>query len=138
MKELFRKFAAGIANIVGSAYAFIGALIIIVVWAFAGPVFNFSNTWQLAINSATTIVTFLVVFLIQNTQNRDSRAVHLKLDELLRGIKGARDSLIDVEELPDEVLEKLHLESRAQQERVSKEMERRGKKIISKKSRANK
>jgi len=128
MKEGFRKFAVKTANIVGSAYAFIVAIAVIIAWAVTGPIFNFSDTWQLVINTGTGILTFLTVFLIQNTQNRDSKAVHLKLDELLRGVKGARNSLIDIEELPDDALEELHQESRELHEHYVKEMERRGKK----------
>jgi low affinity Fe/Cu permease len=85
-------------------------VISILCWAVTGPIFHYSDTWQLVINTATTIVTFLMVFLIQNTQNRDTKAIHLKLDELLRGVKGARTSLIDLEHLSDEELDKLQHE----------------------------
>ncbi|MEY2527033.1 MAG: hypothetical protein QOE73_1804 [Verrucomicrobiota bacterium] len=91
----------------GSAWAFVIALLIIAVWAATGPMFGFSDTWQLIINTGTTIVTFLMVFLIQNTQNRDAKAVHLKLDEIIRAIRGARNELVDLEELSDEELKKL-------------------------------
>ena len=117
MSERFRKFAARISVIAGSPWSFIVALLIIFTWALTGPAFGFSNTWQLFINTGTTIVTLLMVFLIQNTQNRDSRAIHLKLDELIKGIKGARDKLVDIEDLPDEVLEEIHKEFRALQEK---------------------
>jgi len=110
VRELFRRFAHKTAEIVGSPSAFLTAIILIVVWGFAGPLFNFSDTWQLVINTTTTIITFLIVFLIQNTQNRDSRAIHLKLDELLNGVKGARTSLVDLEDLTDAELERLHRE----------------------------
>ena len=80
---------------------------IIIVWALTGPTFHYSDTWQLIINTGTTIVTFLMVFLIQNTQNRDAKAVHLKLDEIIRALKGARNELLDLEELSDEDLAKL-------------------------------
>lgn len=110
MKELFRKFAHGTSQIVGSSWAFILAVLIIVVWATTGPIFHFSDTWQLVINTGTTIVTFLMVFLIQNTQNRDAKAMHLKLDELLKGVKGARTALVDVEDLSDDELEALQAE----------------------------
>jgi low affinity Fe/Cu permease len=83
------------------------AILVIVVWAATGPTFHFSDTWQLIINTGTTIVTFLMVFIIQNTQNRDAKAVHLKLDEIIRAIKGARNELVDLEELSDEELKKL-------------------------------
>ncbi len=91
----------------GSAWAFAGAVLVIVVWLLTGPTFHFSDTWQLIINTATTIITFLMVFLIQNTQNRDAKAVHLKLDELIRAIKDARNELVDLEDLSDEELKKL-------------------------------
>ena len=107
MNEFFRKFAHRASEIVGSPWSFIVAVGIILVWAITGPIFNFSDTWQLVINTGTTIVTFLMVFLIQNTQNRDAKALHLKLDELIRSIKEARDTLVDLEDLPDEELAKL-------------------------------
>lgn len=94
----------------GSAYAFVWAVIIILAWGISGPVFHFSDTWQLVINTGTTIITFLMVFLIQNTQNRDSKAVHLKLDELLNSSKGARPEFVDLEELSDEELDTLDYE----------------------------
>jgi low affinity Fe/Cu permease len=103
MKEVFRKIATKVSNIAGSAWAFTFAFIIIVIWAVTGPLFDFSNTWQLVINTTTTIVTFLMVFLIQNTQNRDGRAMQLKLDELIRATR-ADDSFIDIEDLSDEEL----------------------------------
>ncbi len=107
MNELFRKFAHTVSAIVGSSWAFILAVAIVVVWAAAGPLFRFSDTWQLVINTGTTIITFLMVFLIQNTQNRDAKAIHLKLDELIKGVKGARTGLVDLENLTDAELEKL-------------------------------
>ena len=88
MHSLFRKFAHRTSAIVGSPWAFIIAVSVIVIWGVSGPIFHFSDTWQLIINTSTTIITFLMVFLIQNTQNRDATAIHLKLDELLRGVKG--------------------------------------------------
>ena len=103
----FRHFARRSAEVLGSAWAFIGALVIISVWGLTGPMFHFSDTWQLIINTGTTIVTFLMVFLIQNTQNRDAKAMHLKLDELIRAIQGARNRLVDLEDLSDEELKKL-------------------------------
>jgi low affinity Fe/Cu permease len=108
--NVFRKFATKTASIVGSPWTFIAALIIISVWIITGPIFNYSNTWQLAINTFTTISTFLTVFLIQNTQNRDAKATHLKLDELLKSVSGARNQLVNIEEVSDEELDKLHLE----------------------------
>jgi low affinity Fe/Cu permease len=93
--------------ILGSPWAFTGAILIIVVWALTGPTFHYSDTWQLIINTGTTIVTFLMVFLIQNTQNRDAKAMHLKLDEVIRALKKARNELVDLEDLSDEELDKL-------------------------------
>ena len=91
----------------GSPWAFIAAALLILGWALTGPLFGFSDVWQLVINTSTTIITFLMVFLIQNTQNRDAKAMHLKLDELLRGVEGARTSMVDLEDLSDEDLKKL-------------------------------
>ncbi len=110
MNEFFRKFANKTSDVVGSPWAFIAAVSLIVGWAASGPLFGFSDTWQLVINTGTTIVTFLMVFLIQNTQNRDARAIHLKLDELIRSVKGARNSMVDLEDMSDEELARLHRE----------------------------
>ena len=98
------------AQLVGSPWAFAVSIVVVIAWAGTGPLFGFSDTWQLVINTGTTIVTFLLVFLIQNTQNRDAKAIHLKLDELLRGVEGARTGLVDLENLTDEELEQLHLQ----------------------------
>ncbi|HEX5478620.1 MAG TPA: low affinity iron permease family protein [Dehalococcoidia bacterium] len=108
MHDRFRRFAQAVSHVAGSGPAFGLAVGIVIVWMVSGPLFGFSNTWQLAINTGTTIVTFLMVFLIQNTQNRDATALHLKLDELLRGMKGARTGLVGLEDLSDEELKKLH------------------------------
>lgn len=94
----------------GSPWAFIIAVFVVLIWAITGPIFKFSDSWQLVINTGTTILTFLMVFLIQNTQNRDAHAIHLKLDELIKAIKEARDQLIDVEDLSDEQLDSLQKE----------------------------
>ena len=107
MNNLFRKFASITSNIVGSPWAFISAFAIVVIWAITGPAFRYSDTWQLVINTGTTIITFLMVFLIQNTQNRDAKAIHLKLDELIRSVKGARNSMVDLESLSDKELARL-------------------------------
>jgi len=101
MKEAFRKISNKISNIVGSAWMFMFALILVVGWVVTGPHFGYSDTWQLVINTGTTIVTFLMVFLIQNTQNRDSKSLHLKLDELIRSNKGARESFLNLDDLSD-------------------------------------
>src|SRR5215471_11569524 len=110
MRELFRKFAHVTSTAVGSSWAFILAVLIILVWALSGPMFHYSDTWQLVINTGTTIITFLIVFLIQNTQNRDAKAIHLKLDELIKGVKGARTGLVSLEQLSDSDLERLQKE----------------------------
>jgi len=104
VSDAFRVFARRSSAVLGSAWAFATAILIIIVWGITGPTFHFSDTWQLIINTGTTIVTFLMVFLIQNTQNRDAKAVHLKLDEIIRAIKGARNELVDLEDLSDEDL----------------------------------
>jgi low affinity Fe/Cu permease len=107
ISDAFRVFARRSAIMLGSAWAFAGAVLVIAVWLITGPTFHFSDTWQLIINTATTIITFLMVFLIQNTQNRDAKAVHLKLDEMIRALEGARNQLVDLEDLSDEELKKL-------------------------------
>ena len=117
VNDLFRAFSRNIALAVGSAWAFILAIAVIVVWAATGKMFHFSDTWQLIINTGTTIVTFLMVFLIQNTQNRDGKAIQLKLDELIRALRGARNKLVDLEDLSDEELKKLHEEFQRLQKR---------------------
>ena len=107
VSDAFRVFARRSSMMLGSAWAFAGAVLVIVVWLLTGPTFHFSDTWQLIINTATTVITFLMVFLIQNTQNRDAKAMHLKLDEVIRALKGARNQLVDLEDLSDEELKKL-------------------------------
>ena len=121
MSDAFRIFARRCRES-SAGYAFAGAIVIIVVWGLSGPAFHYSNTWQLIINTGTTIVTFLMVFLIQNTQNRDAKAAHLKLDEIVRALEGARNELIDLEKLADEDLASLE----KQFERVRKKAERNG------------
>lgn len=134
MNDLFHKLAVKVSALAGSPLTFFAAIFIIAVWALSGSAFNFSDTWQLVINTGTTIVTFLMVFLIQNTQNRDAKAFHLKLDELLKGVKGARDVLIDVEELPDAELEKLHDEFKKLHEHYAVELAKRKERRLKKTS----
>jgi low affinity Fe/Cu permease len=110
MNDWFRKFATKTSEAIGSPWAFLIALLVTIVWAVLGPFLGFSDSWQLWINTGTTISTGLIVFLIQNTQNRDAKAIHLKLDELLRGVEGARTSMVDLEDLSDEDLKKLQNE----------------------------
>src|SRR5258708_20604247 len=104
-KDFFRKFAHQTSRGVGSPWAFVTAALVILIWAATGPIFHFSDTWQLVINTSTTIVTFLMVFLIQNTQNRDTEVLQIKLDELIRAIENAHNSLLDLEELSDEEID---------------------------------
>jgi low affinity Fe/Cu permease len=118
VSDAFRVFARRSSIMLGSAWAFAGAVLVILVWLLTGPTFHFSDTWQLIINTATTVITFLMVFLIQNTQNRDAKAVHLKLDELIRAIKDARNELVDLEDLSDEELQKLEAQFRCMRQRA--------------------
>lgn len=110
--HLFAVLARHAATGVGSSWAFLAALAIVVIWGATGPVFGYSDTWQLVINTGTTIITFLMVFLIQNTQNRDARAVHLKLDELIVAMEAARNQMVDIESLSDTELAALELKFR--------------------------
>ncbi len=105
--DRFGRFAGQISHILGSRWSFIVAICVVVVWAVSGPLFHYSDTWQLVINTGTTIVTFLMVFLIQNTQNRDARAIHLKLNELIHAVDKAKNQMIDVENLSDIELDEL-------------------------------
>lgn len=107
IRDAFGVFARKTSNVLGTAWSFVCAIGVIVIWAAMGHIFNYSDTWQLIINTGTTIVTFLMVFLIQNTQNRDSKAVHLKLDELIRALEPARNKLVDLEKMSDDELKKL-------------------------------
>jgi low affinity Fe/Cu permease len=108
--SLFMRFAAVTSHVVGTPFAFLAALGLVVVWGLTGPYFRFSTDWQLVINTGTTIITFLMVFLIQNTQNRDSRAMHLKLDELIRAMEGAHNALLDLETLEEKDLNKIRFD----------------------------
>lgn len=129
VQDAFRIAARKTSAVLGTAWAFMGAVSIIVVWGATGHLFGYSDTWQLFINTGTTIVTFLMVFLIQNTQNRDSKAIHLKLDEIIRSLDGARNRLMDLEEMSDDDLDKFQKEfqrlrkrSQRTEERLEKEM----------------
>jgi low affinity Fe/Cu permease len=115
--ERFRMVARHVSNVIGHPAAFVVAVLGGMAWGASGSIFGYSDTWQLVINTTTTIVTFLVVFLIQNTQNHDSKAIQLKLDELIRAVKNARTGLVDLEELPDEDLDRLELEFHKLRER---------------------
>lgn len=126
MNDLFRRFAHKMSELSGHAWAFACAVGVVVAWLVSGPLFGFSDTWQLVINTGTTIITFLMVFILQNTQNRDNQAVQLKLDELLRAVRHARSRFIDVEDLPDEELDTLAKEFHALHERVQSERTSRG------------
>ena len=121
----FSHFAQTIAIWSGHPTAFLLAALVIVVWVITGPIFNYSDTWQLVINTGTTIVTFLMVFLIQNTQNRDMLAVQLKLSELVLAMKGAKNEFAAIEDLTDEELEALHAKSRARVEMLTRKLEHR-------------
>lgn len=123
INDAFSAFARRSSTVLGSAWAFAVAILIIVVWAVTGPTFHFSDTWQLIINTGTTIVTFLMVFLIQNTQNRDAKAVHLKLDELIRALKGARNKLVDLEKMSEDDLRELEKEFEAVHKKAARAAE---------------
>jgi low affinity Fe/Cu permease len=120
VRSLFQKFSQKTSAAVGTPWAFIVAVLVIVAWAGTGPIFHYSDTWQLVINTGTTIVTFLMVFLIQNTQNRDAKAIHLKLDELIRAKKGARNTLVDLENCTDEELEEIEHEFKRLRDRAGR------------------
>jgi low affinity Fe/Cu permease len=127
-KFSFYRFARLTSKIVGHPMAFCVAILVIVIWAIIGPIFHFSDTWQLVINTGTTIVTFLIVFLIQNTQNRDGEALQLKLDELIRALRTADNKILDIEDLGEQDLERLqahyaHLAQLAQSRLPRKEEE---------------
>lgn len=125
LRDRFNHFARTISDAVGSVWAFLLALGTVAVWGLTGPLFGFSDTWQLVINTGTTIVTFIMVFLIQSTQNRDAKAVHLKLDELIRAVSEARNNLLDLEELPEEDLNQLAAQFAQLQKRASDEAQER-------------
>jgi len=124
-RPLFTRFAQRTARISGQPAAFCGAVVILLLWAVSGPLFHFSDTWQLIINTGTTIVTFLMVFLIQNTQNRDSEALHVKIDELIRATHGAQNALLDLEDLEEEELDRIRSDYETLAEKARKELRRR-------------
>ena len=127
LNDTFRRFANGTARGFGSPWLFIFAAIVCLGWIITGPIFHFSEGWQFFINDLTNVVTFLAVFLIQNTQNRDAKAIHLKLDELLRSVEGARTHLIDLQDLSDEELDHLERQfKRLRNREVRREEERVG------------
>ena len=125
IKDRFHAFSRWTADVVGSVWAFVLAILVVLVWGITGPIFQFSDTWQLVINTGTTIVTFIMVFLIQSTQNRDAKAVHLKLDELIRAIDAARNNLVDLEDLPEEELENLAAQFDRLRKRACREAEKK-------------
>jgi low affinity Fe/Cu permease len=131
VSSMFGRFAARVARWVGSSWLFFGAVALVVIWGLTGPLFHYSDTWQLVINTATTIVTFLMVFLIQNTQNRDAKAIHLKLDEIIRSIQRAHNEMIDIEKLSDDELEDLakHYEAFREEAERRRKLEAPKKKI---------
>jgi low affinity Fe/Cu permease len=126
MSKLFTKFANSVAELAGNPITFIVCAGYIVVWAITGPMFGFSDTWQLVINTSTTIITFLMVFLIQNTQNRDNDAAQAKLDEIIRAIEGADNEYIGIEHLTDEELKAILAEVEKNAHRLHQERRRRG------------
>jgi low affinity Fe/Cu permease len=125
-RSAFSRFAKSTARATGRPVTFALAAAVIVVWAVTGPLFGFSDTWQLVINTGTTIITFLMVFLIQNTQNRDAEAMHVKLDELIRAMQGAHNALLDLEELDDKMLDATRERYRRLAEKARSEIERGG------------
>jgi low affinity Fe/Cu permease len=110
INQLFRRIAEHTALLVGTPWAFILAAAVIIAWGASGPLFDYSDTWQLVVNTGTTIITFLIVFLIQNTQNRESRIMRLKLDELLRGVEGARTGFVSLDKMTDKELDEIEKE----------------------------
>ena len=126
MEKLFVRFATLTAKVAGKPWTFIACLAVVILWAVTGPIFKFSDTWQLVINTGTTIVTFLMVFLIQHTQNRDTVAVHIKLDELIRATRTAHNSIVSLEDLDDVELERL----RQRYDSIAEEARKRLKKGI--------
>lgn len=137
MKDRFRRFAHAAADAVGHPTTFVVAISAVVVWAIAGPFFHFSDTWQLVINTATTVVTFVVVFLVQSTQNRDAQAIHLKLDELIRANTRARNVLLGLEYRSDDELKQLETEFESLHQRVVGERQKRASGVPSPRKRSH-
>ena len=119
MNEAFRRIAGFISRLAGSPWAFSAAVALIIVWLLSGPIFGFSDTWQLVINTGTTIITFLMVFLIQNTQNRETKAINLKLDELIRAVAEARNNMVDLEDATEEELETIDVQFQHLREKIT-------------------
>src|SRR3954447_23137669 len=120
IREAFTKFSAVSASLLGSPWMFVANVLLILVWLFSGPFFHYSDTWQLVVNTATTVITYLAVFLIQNTQNRDATAVHLKLDELISSMEGARNRFINLENVDEEELARLEEQFKMLKERAKR------------------
>jgi low affinity Fe/Cu permease len=121
MNEAFRKIATLISRLAGVPWTFFAAVTLILVWLLTGPFFGYSDTWQLVINTGTTIITFLMVFLIQSTQNRETKAINLKLDELIRAVKEARNNMVDLENASDEELNNIQVQFQHLRERATNE-----------------
>lgn len=119
MQDFFARFSRGVAHLMGTPWAFLVSALIIIAWALSGPAFGFSSTWQLIINTGTTIVTFLMVFIIQNTQNRDARAIHVKLDELIHAFEQTHDDIVDIEDASEEELAEREREFREMRQRAA-------------------
>ena len=120
ISEAFRKFSISAASAMGSPWMFVANIVLICVWLGSGPLFGFSDTWQLVVNTATSVITYLVVFLIQNTQNRDAKAMHLKLDELISSIEGARNRFVDLEDLSDDEVKRIQKQFKDLQAKAAK------------------
>lgn len=129
MQDFFQRISTKASLWMGSAAAFVWSVLIVLVWAVSGPWFKFSDTWQLVINTGTTVATFLMVFLIQNTQNRDAKAIHIKLDELLKAQHGARNGLVSAEELSEKELDHLLAEFHDLHLKYAREIEKKGGKL---------
>ncbi|MBP9702237.1 low affinity iron permease family protein [Candidatus Woesebacteria bacterium] len=130
MENLFQRISTKVAVWMGSAGAFVWSMMLVAVWAITGPWFNYSDSWQLVINTGTTVATFLMVFLIQNTQNRDAKAIHIKLDELIKAEGKARNGVVSAEELSEKELDHLLAEFHDIHEKYEKEITKKGGKKI--------